>query len=258
MDKDAKLLEKQGYDFLVKQELYEAYQSFKEAAIIYKEQGNHKESSICFASAASCWALKSGEKAFDNAAFSYEQAAKEAKKAGDFEYASLLYKFAAVNYERDLEFINFSDCFYASREAYRKFLWLSLFSPRKIRHVKISREQSAKRSFLRRLFSLVFLTFSAFFWGHGERPFRTLIFAFFLIFIFAFFYTFGYLMQIGIIFQPKFLEALYFSVITFTTVGFGDIVPVGDARILAAIEAFCALFTGPLLVVGLTRKYLRV
>lgn len=40
----------------------------------------------------------------------------------------------------------------------------------------------------------------------------------------------------------KFLESLYFSVITATTTGFGDIVPLGYSRIFAAIEAVNGFF----------------
>lgn len=40
----------------------------------------------------------------------------------------------------------------------------------------------------------------------------------------------------------RFLESLYFSVITATTTGFGDIVPLGYSRVFAAIEAVNGFF----------------
>jgi inward rectifier potassium channel len=42
-----------------------------------------------------------------------------------------------------------------------------------------------------------------------------------------------------------FLEYIYFSIVTFATVGYGDIVPIGTGRLIAMAEVFCGiLFTG--------------
>ncbi|RLG31422.1 hypothetical protein DRN98_06575, partial [Methanosarcinales archaeon] len=111
-------LEKQAVLLLEEGKLEEAFEAFKLAAKVYRKEGNHKGASLCFASAASCWTKKIGEKSFYNAARMYELAAKEALISGDPEYASLLYKYAAINYERDGEYLNFSDCFYRSKEAH--------------------------------------------------------------------------------------------------------------------------------------------
>lgn len=37
--------------------------------------------------------------------------------------------------------------------------------------------------------------------------------------------------------HPEFLDLLYFSAITYTTVGYGDLVPVGPLRFIAAVES---------------------
>jgi hypothetical protein len=53
------------------------------------------------------------------------------------------------------------------------------------------------------------------------------------------------------------LTCCYFSVVTFTTVGFGDVVPVGLSRVVAAIEAFIGVFSISLFVVVFVRKMMR-
>lgn len=37
--------------------------------------------------------------------------------------------------------------------------------------------------------------------------------------------------------DPKFLDLMYFSAITYTTVGYGDLVPTGSLRFMAAVES---------------------
>jgi len=52
-------------------------------------------------------------------------------------------------------------------------------------------------------------------------------------------------------------ECVYFSVITFTTVGYGDVTPMGIARLLAMLEAFTGAFSISLFVVVFVRKMMR-
>lgn len=258
MDTDPRALERQAYDLLSQEKFEDAFKLFSEAARLYRNRKNHKQSALCFASAASCWSIKSGEKTFYNAALSYEKAAREAKQSADFEYASLLYKYAAINYERDMEFLNFSDCFYRSKESFRKLLTYLLFNPKKIHHVVKGKEKRGLKGFVRHVFLWFILTFSWIVWGHGERPSRTFYSGILVIFLFAIFYTLGDLFKNGIICKPGFLEALYFSVITFSTVGYGDITPVGLSKLIVMIESLCGIFVIPLFVIGLSRKYLRI
>jgi voltage-gated potassium channel Kch len=55
----------------------------------------------------------------------------------------------------------------------------------------------------------------------------------------------------------EFFNSLYFSVVTFTTLGYGDISPVGVARFIAACEAFLGSFTMALFVVVFVKKMTR-
>ena len=51
------------------------------------------------------------------------------------------------------------------------------------------------------------------------------------------------------------VNSLYFSAITMTTIGYGDIEPVGYTRIWAAIEGILGVFLGGAFLVALTRRY---
>ena len=51
-------------------------------------------------------------------------------------------------------------------------------------------------------------------------------------------------------------DTLYFSIITFTTVGYGDLAPVGIGKIFAAIEAICGYFVLTLFVFTIFKRYM--
>jgi len=258
MSKSPDALEKEAYSFLSENNFEEAFKLFRKAAKEYSKNDDHKQATLCFTSAASCWNKKYEEKTFHNAAVSYESAAREAEKYGDFEYASLLYKHAAINHERDVEFLNYSNCFYRSKECYRKFLTYRLVSPGKIHPIAKIAEPRGLRGFIKRIFLWIITTISFIMWGHGERPARTFFTGILTVLISSFFYVFGQLSKDGFVFKPGFFEAFYFSVVTFTTVGYGDITPLGFSKLVAAIEAFTGLFIMSLFVIGLSRKYLRI
>lgn len=106
------------------------------------------------------------------------------------------------------------------------------------------------------------------FCGYGEDPLRVVIFSWALIVFSAFFYfIFGlrfagefqvfslqHSLEENTIF---FFECLYYSVVTFTTLGYGDFIPVGFSRVIAALEAFTGSFTIALFVVVFVKKMTR-
>ncbi len=107
------------------------------------------------------------------------------------------------------------------------------------------------------------------FCGYGEKPVRVILFALLIICSCALFYfNFGINSAVGslIAFDSKltilqnlhnFANCLYFSVVIFTTLGYGDLSPFGITRVIAAIEAFSGAFTIALFVVVFVKKMTR-
>jgi hypothetical protein len=106
------------------------------------------------------------------------------------------------------------------------------------------------------------------FCGYGEAPLRIVGISMLLILVCAILYTFTGLNYQGSFFIYSssqsfsenfnfFLSSLYYSVVTFTTLGYGDFTPVGISRAIAAIEAFTGSFTIALFVVVFVKKMTR-
>jgi uncharacterized protein YjbI with pentapeptide repeats len=72
--------------------------------------------------------------------------------------------------------------------------------------------------------------------GYGEKPARVLLSAMFAILGFALIYQ-----RFNAINDQSFVSCLYFSAITFTTVGYGDLAPHGALRLIAASEALTGI-----------------
>ncbi|MCJ8314271.1 MAG: pentapeptide repeat-containing protein [Saccharospirillaceae bacterium] len=106
------------------------------------------------------------------------------------------------------------------------------------------------------------------FCGYGEKPIRVVLFSIFFILVCALGFAYG-----GVAYNAEniklsmdhsiwgnakvLLGSIYFSVVTFTTLGYGDLTPVGMVRVLAAFEAFIGSFTSALFVVVFVKKMTR-
>lgn len=103
--------------------------------------------------------------------------------------------------------------------------------------------------------------------GYGESAARVVVFSFGFIFLCALAYGFlplsgGSALQFSL---DKSLTSnlsvlgncTYYSVVTFTTLGYGDIAPLGFSKVLAALEAFVGAFSMSLFVVVFVRKMTR-
>lgn len=106
------------------------------------------------------------------------------------------------------------------------------------------------------------------FCGYGEAPLRIVGISIAMIICCAFLYAFTGLNYQGDIqvFDIEasieqniqlFMSCLYYSVVTFTTLGYGDFAPVGISRAIAALEAFTGSFTIALFVVVFVKKMTR-
>lgn len=130
------------------------------------------------------------------------------------------------------------------------------------KEMTMKRKQHPRLSLKRLLSKSVDLTC-----GYGERPTNVIVFAWLVIFISTFaFYLFGVSEQGQLInwAQPSvdgrlhdIATCLYYSVVTFTTLGYGDIVPIGNSRLFAALEAFIGSFSLALFVVVFVKKMTR-
>jgi len=98
--------------------------------------------------------------------------------------------------------------------------------------------------------------------GYGERPARVLFASALVIVLCAFYYS-----QQGTLIdrvgdsslEPSFLRGLYFSTITFTTLGYGDFYPSADSfcRIVSMVEAVAGGSLIALFVVCLSKRFSR-
>jgi len=89
--------------------------------------------------------------------------------------------------------------------------------------------------------------------SYGESPGRVFLTTLLVVFV----YTFLYWVLGAVEGAESFLENLYFSVVTFTTVGYGDYVPKPGYHLLAGSEAFLGAFMMAFFVVVLSRKVIR-
>jgi hypothetical protein len=104
--------------------------------------------------------------------------------------------------------------------------------------------------------------------GYGEKPENVIRFSLSMIVVCALLYfLFGISYQDSIIQLSQdnslsenmsaLLNSFYFSVVTFTTLGYGDITPLGISRFIASIEAFTGSFSLALFVVVFVKRMTR-
>jgi hypothetical protein len=100
----------------------------------------------------------------------------------------------------------------------------------------------------------------ALFCGYGEKPYRVVISSIFLVLLYSILYAVFGALKIPAQAASNYLslwDYIYFSIVTFTTVGFGDLTPKMQPffQMLVGSEAFTGAFMMGLFVFTLARKY---
>lgn len=94
--------------------------------------------------------------------------------------------------------------------------------------------------------------------GYTEKPARVIVSSLLIILLFGLIYfLLNVPMRVGEITQASLWDSVYFSFMTFTTVGYGDLTPkpVLWYQMLACVEAFSGPFMAGLYIFTLTRRY---
>lgn len=92
------------------------------------------------------------------------------------------------------------------------------------------------------------------YWAYGKRPERIIYLSIFVIVFFGFIYWMfpGSIKPVAE--SKSFLDSLYFSTVTFTTVGYGDLTPTGWIRVLVIVQAFLGPINIGFLIAGYSRS----
>jgi len=109
------------------------------------------------------------------------------------------------------------------------------------------------------------------FCGYGEKPYNVILVSIFMIFVFSTFFFYNgievhgkniinYELSVSSLnfsWTDDFLWCIYTSIITFTTLGYGDVHPVGWSRFFASIESGIGIFMTALFIFVFTRRMIR-
>ncbi len=253
------ILEREAHRLRGEGKIDQAFQTFDQAAKLFQEANEPLKAAVCFSSAATCWNIHTGWQPLRNAATRNESAALQAIEARDYSYAEILFSEAALLYEKEGDFTKYSYCYRRAKDARLVRLW-KIFVLRQAQGSQAIglRAVSWKERVLT-FVSWFFGSLSCLIWGYGEMPFRTFgIACSVMTFSALCYYVSGAVLTGGFVQKIDLFESFYLSIVTYTTVGYGDYLPMGWIRGVAAFEALSGVFLTPLFLIALTRRYLRM
>ncbi len=252
-------LEREAHRFRGEGKIDQAFQTFDQAAKLFQEAGEHLKAAVCFASAATCWNIHTGWQPLRNAATRNEFAAVQALAAKDFAYAETLFSEAALLYEKEGDYTKYSYCYVRAKDSRLVRLWGALTHRRSGTSAAINLTEVSLGDRVRAFSSFSLSALNRGVWGYGEMPFQALALGAVVIVASALCYYFsGAVLVGGLVQKIGIPESFYMSVITYTTVGYGDYLPLGWIRAVAAVEALSGVFITPLFLIALARRYLRM
>ena len=252
-------LEREAHRLRGEHKIDQAFQTFDQAAKLFQEAKEPLKAAVCFSSAATCWNIHTGWQPLRNAATRNESAGLQAIVARDYAYAETLFTEAALLYEKEGDFTKFSYCYRRAKDARLVRLWKTFAQKQGHGSVAIGMEGMQWKDRASALASWFLGCLNRLIWGYGELPFRTFGLACVVIILSALCYHFsGTVLTGGFVQKIDLFESLYMSIITYTTVGYGDYLPMGWVRGVAAAEALSGIVFTPLFLIALTRRYLRM
>ncbi|MFH1800723.1 MAG: ion channel [Candidatus Omnitrophota bacterium] len=252
-------LEREAHRLRGESKIDQAFQTFDRAAKLFQEANEPLKAAVCFSSAATCWNIHTGWQPLRNAATRNESAAIQALVAQDHAYAETLFSEAALLYEKEGDFTKFSYCYQRAKDARLVRLWRTFTQTKTSLPEAVGLERASRKGRVRTFFSWFFGSLNRLIWGYGELPFRTFMIACTVIILSALCYHMSGTVLTGSFVQKiDLFESFYLSIMTYTTVGYGDYLPMGWVRGVAAVEALSGILLTPLFLIALTRHYLRM
>jgi hypothetical protein len=116
-----------------------------------------------------------------------------------------------------------------------------------IKERELSREYSKK-------FNYLVKSIGYYYWGYGKKPANVIYYSIGAILLCSIIYFFFQSNLLPKDDNKSFMDCIYYSTITFTTLGYGDILPTGGLRIIALLEAFFGALSIGFLVAGFSNS----
>ena len=181
------------------------------------------------------------------------------EKEGDFHYARFIYRMLKNNARSLGENEDTSWAYFKEKQTERRtyFHWIRCY------HRDLQKQTGWQKWFrilgLGTKYTLKYLSLFCvnLIYGHGERPWRIAVWGVVILFLSALLFT-AFDLTIVDLESPtlweKFLSNLYFSVITFTTLGYGDYTKPGWGKLIAGLESYLGLFCIALFSIAVAKR----